>query len=284
MPTITLAYAPFPYQREFHDSKARWRVVLGGRRSGKSVAALQELVRHALTTPDANAWWVSPTIADARDVGWEGFKEELLDDLRPLVRTTNEVRMSVRFRNGSRITFKGAEAERPLRGRRVTFVVVDEAAFVDEDRWTRAIRPALADCQGRGILCTTPNGLNWIHKLWEFAATRANFQRFHWPSWVNPILSKEELEDAKASLDPREWEQEFEAKFVSRAGQVYPDFSDANIVEPRSPSLVDHNVYIGIDPGFATHAAVVFLAIPCTSKHATASTLHNAGPWISMLR
>lgn len=271
MPTITLDYAPFPYQREFHDSPARFKVVLGGRRSGKSKAALQQIVRHALEVPDANAWWVSPTLADARDVGWDAFKEELADDLRPLIQYTNEMRMMVRFRNGSRITFKGSESEQSLRGRSLTFLVVDEFAFVIEGMWKRALRPALADRQGSAVLCSTPNGLNWAHALWEFSATRPNWARFHWPSRINPILSKEELDDAKAALDPREWEQEFEAKFVSRAGQVYPDFSDANIVPPFSPLADEWNVYLGIDPGFATKAAVVFLAVPCVQDN----RIHN---------
>ncbi len=262
MPTVTLAYAPFAYQREFHDSPARWRIALGGRRSGKSLAALQELTRHALTMPRANAWWVSPTVADAHDVGWEMFKEELIDDLRPLVSATNEVRMSVQFRNGSRITFKGAESERQLLGRSLTFVVLDEVARIEKSRWTRSIRPALADRRGRAVMCSTPNGMNWIHDLWQFAVDKPNWARFHWPSWVNPILAPEELEDAKATLDPREWQQEFAAEFVTRAGQVYPDFSDANIVPPRSPSLGEFNVYVSIDPGFATKAAVCFFAIP----------------------
>lgn len=262
MPHITLDYSPFPYQREFHDSPARFKLVLGGRRSGKSKGALYELVKRALLVPDANAWWVSPTLSDARDVGFDTFKEELADDLRPLIRYTNEQRMLVRFRNGSRITFKGGESEQALRGRALTDLVVDEAAFVLEAMWKRALRPALADRQGRAVLCSTPNGLNWLHRLWEDAATRANWARFHWPSWVNPTLSSDELADAKATLDPREWQQEFCAEFVTRAGQVYPDFCADNIVEPFSPSPAEFNIYGGLDPGFATKAAVTLVAVP----------------------
>jgi hypothetical protein len=267
MPTITLAYSPFPYQREFHDSTARFKLVVGGRRSGKSLGALHELVKRALTVADVNAWWVSPTLSDARDVGFDVFKEELSDDLRPLIQYTNEQRMLVRFRNGSRITFKGSESEQALRGRALTDLVIDEAAFVAEAMWKRALRPALADRAGRAVLCSTPNGLNWLHRLWEDAATRANWQRFHWPSWINPTLGADELEDAKATLDPREWQQEFAAEFVTRAGQVYPDFSAENIVEPFSPTAAEHHVYLGLDPGFATKAAVVFVAVPSAQDH-----------------
>ena len=267
MPGITLAYSPFPYQREFHDSTARFKLVVGGRRSGKSLGALQEMVRRALTKPDSNAWWVSPTLADARDVGFDAFKEQLLDDLRPLVQYVNEMRMLVRFRNGSRITFKGGESYQALIGRSLTDLVVDEAAYVSEETWRRALRPALVDKAGSAVLCSTPNGLNWLHGLWEAAATRANWTRFHWPSWINPTLSPDELADAKATASLQEWQQEFAAEFVTRAGQVYPDFSDANMVPAFSPTAAEFNVYLGLDPGYATKAAVVFLAVPRAQDH-----------------
>jgi len=267
MPAITLAYSPFPYQREFHDSPARFKIVIGGRRSGKSLGALHELVRRILTKPDGNAWWVSPTLADARDVGFDAFKEQLLDDLRPLVQYVNEMRMLIRFRNGSRLTFKGGESYQSLIGRSLTDLVVDEAAFVEEETWRRALRPALVDKAGSAVLCSTPNGLNWLHRLWEDAASRTNWERFHWPSWINPILSADELADAKATASPQEWQQEFAAEFVTRAGQVYPDFSDANMVPPFSPPAAEFNVYVGLDPGYATHAAAVFLAVPRAQDH-----------------
>lgn len=267
MPTITLAYAPFPYQQEFHDSKARFKLVVGGRRSGKSKGALHDQVKRSLTTPGGNSWWVSPTLADARDVGFDAFKEELLDDLRPLLQYVNEQRMLIRFRNGSRLTFKGGESYQALIGRSLTDLVVDEAAFVDEEVWRRALRPALVDKAGSATLCTTPNGLNWVHRLWEEAAARPNWERFHWPSWINPILTADELADAKTTASPQEWQQEYAAEFVTRAGQVYPDFGEANMVPAFSPTADEFNVYLGLDPGFATHAAVVFLAVPRAQDH-----------------
>ena len=39
-----------------------------------------------------------------------------------------------------------------LRGRSLSGVVLDEAAFMDREVWSEVIRPALADKQGMGII------------------------------------------------------------------------------------------------------------------------------------
>lgn len=57
----------------------------------------------------------------------------------------HETLLKVKFKNGSSLSFKGADNERSLRGRGLTYLVIDEAAFIEQDIWTRALRPALSD-------------------------------------------------------------------------------------------------------------------------------------------
>ena len=267
MPHLELAYTPLPYQDAFHEAVERWRIIIGGRRSGKSLAAMHELLRHALTTPDANAWWVSPTLSDAREVGWEMLLEAL-EPVRHLVEHVNQVRMQIWFRNGSRITLKGAESERALRGRSLTLVVIDEAAYISESIWRKCIRPALSDRHGRAVLCSTPDGRNWLARQWDFAQVRPKaWATFHWPSWINPMLLADDLQDARDSLSEEEWAQEYGAEFVTRAGRVYPGFGAGNAIDPFSPRASEWNVYIALDPGYATHAAVVFFAVRVEDDH-----------------
>lgn len=258
---VTLPYCPHSYQARFHAAPARFRMAVGGRRSGKSYAALHEIVRHCLEVPKANAWYVAQTLSRAREVGWDSL-QDFLDLVRPAVKRTNDTRMLILFSNGSRLSFRGAENENALRGSGLTFVVLDEAAFVAREVWARILRPALADRKGRGVICSSPNGLNWFHELWLRAQKAPTWATFRWPSKMNPLMTPAELADARAMCSGPEFAQEYEAEFVTRAGQVYADFGEENLVAPFSPKAVEHNVYLGFDPGFAGHSAVTFLAVP----------------------
>lgn len=68
MQVIELDYAPYDYQSNIHLSDNRYKLIVGGRRVGKSKMALMELIKHCLEVPKANAWWVAPTINMAREI------------------------------------------------------------------------------------------------------------------------------------------------------------------------------------------------------------------------
>jgi len=261
---IVIPYTPNSYQMKMHDDPSRFKIIVGGRRVGKSYSCLHEVLRHCLSTPLAVAWWVSPTLGDARDVG---FEELLLlqDTLKPAIKYINETRMKVIFKNGASITFKSAENEKSLRGRGLTFLVIDEAAFVDPSVWKKALRPALSDKKGRAIICSTPNGRNWFWEAYDSGKKRMvankNWGAYHWPTMLNPLISAEDLEDAQSMLSDIEWKQEYLAEFVSRAGMVYSDFSDENIIAPFTPSNQLYDFYIGADFGYASYTAIAFMAV-----------------------
>lgn len=260
MPTIELDYAPYEYQKLLHSSATRWNLVVGGRRVGKSKMALQEMVKHCLEVPKAVAWWVAPTYAMAREVGWEEFLA-YKGQLEPGIVKIHETNQTVRFRNGSIMQFKGGDSEHSLRGRGLTFLVIDEAAFVDELVWTRALRPALADKNGRALLISTPNGRNWFYNLAVHAERDESWTYFHWPTPMNPLIGPEELQEAAASISEIDFRQEFMAEFITRAGMVYDEFSADNIVAPGTPFPHDYDIYLGIDFGFANPTAVCFMAV-----------------------
>lgn len=269
MPVLEIDYCPFPYQVEMHEHPARFKVIVGGRRVGKSRMALQELVRHCLEGPDRHGWWVGPTHAMAREVGFEEFRVNY-EVLKPAILGVNEALGRVRFKNGSNLYFKGADSERSLRGRGLTFVVVDEAAFVQEEVWTRALQPALADKKGKALLVSTPNGRgNWLYEMACYAASEQSgnlWAYWHWPTMMNPLIDDEELEMNRGSVSEIDFRQEFLAEFVTRGGYVYEEFSEENIlrVEPGgllSPNGHEHDIYLGMDFGFANPCAICFMAV-----------------------
>jgi len=260
MKTVELEYSPYDYQRAVHFDDHRYKLIVGGRRVGKSKMALMELIKHCLELPKANAWWVAPTISMAREIGWEEFKE-YRDDLEPAIESVHETLLRVKFKNGSSISFKGADNERSLRGRGLTYLVIDEAAFIDPDIWTRALRPALSDRNGKAMLISTPNGRNWFYSQAAVASNDEMWLYDHWPTWKNPLITEDELRQAAQTVSEMDFRQEYLAEFITKEGLVYDGFSEENIIDPGFPSAHDWDIYLGMDFGYANPTAVSFMAV-----------------------
>lgn len=173
----------------------------------------------------------------------------------------HETLLKVKFKNGSSLSFKGADNERSLRGRGLTYLVIDEAAFIEQDIWTRALRPALSDRNGKVLLISTPNGRNWFY---DQAATASNDSMWlydHWPTWKNPLITEDELKQAAATVSDTDFRQEYLAEFITKEGLVYDNFTEDNILEDGSPSVHDWDIYLGMDFGYANPTAVCFMAV-----------------------
>lgn len=257
---LALDYAPYDYQELIHDSPYRFNLIVGGRRVGKSKMALMELIKHCLTTPKAMAWWVAPTITMAREVGWEEFKD-YKEVLEPAIESCHETLLRVKFKNGSQIYFKGADNERSLRGRGLTYLVIDEAAFIEPEIWTRALRPALSDRNGKVLLISTPNGRNWFYTQAAYANASETWGYNHWPTWMNPLIGEAELTEAAQTVSEMDFRQEYMAEFITKEGLVYDNFSESNIIDSGMPSLHDFDIYLGIDFGYANPTAICFMAV-----------------------
>lgn len=262
MPQITLNYAPFSYQVEFHKAPNRFKVSCGGRRSGKTKASFQELLRYALSHPKSLCWWVAPTYNEAREVGYAEF-ESYEEQLGPAIKHANKSLMRVTLRNGTQIYFKGADRRDSLRGRGVDFLSIDEVAFLEEDTWKKVLRPALADKNGQAVLTTTPNGKNWFYDFWHLNSRhdRETYKLFRWITEDNPLISDEELQSLKDELSDMDFRQECLAEFVTKAGQVYDDFSEENVIDTYSPSPDKDDIYIGADFGYANPSFFAFMAV-----------------------
>jgi len=261
---IEIPYTPFPYQRDFHNDNTRFRIIAGGRRVGKSVCALHEMIKHALTISRALAWWIGPTYSAAREVGYLEFKT-MEESIKPLIKNISDSIMRIEFINGSMIYFKGADREETLRGRGLTFLVIDEAAFIKPDVWYRVLRPALSDKKGKAVLVSSPNGRNWYHDQYTYAANngeaRKAWSAYHWPSKMSPLMTEEDLEEARATLSPSDYAQEYGAEFVTRAGQVYADFNEDNIINDFNLNKTKYSFYIAADWGYANPSAIGFFAV-----------------------
>jgi hypothetical protein len=118
------------------------------------------------------------------------------------------------------VQVKSADNPDALRGEGLNFVVIDECAFVKEDAWLEALRPALADRKGGALFISTPKGHNWFWNLWH-GADGSDWKAWRFTSYDNPFIDNAEIDAARSQLPERTFSQEFLAEFIDDAGGVF---------------------------------------------------------------
>lgn len=240
-------YALTDRQADVFESRARFRVLIAGRRFGKTYLACVELITAASSRPKSVCWYVAPTYRMAKDIAWELLKALVPAAL--LAGTPNESTLAIRLRNGSVIQLKGAEKYDRLRGRTLWFVVLDEFAQMHVKVWDAAIRPSLSTTKGGAVFISTPMGFNWGH---DFYLRGQDTARPRWVSWQfttaqGGLVDEEELEEAKSVLDPRLFRQEFHASFEALSGRIYLNFDTAIHVKADADDDGVSDILVGID-------------------------------------
>jgi len=214
-------------------SPARFRVVVAGRRFGKTRLALVMLIVVALRYAHTRNWYVAPTRPWAKDVAWEDLKTllEVGRDGRgnPTVAQVVETELTIRFKNGSLIQLKGASEPDTLRGRTVKLVVLDEYANMDPELWPQVIRPQLSDRgkEGDALFIGSPRGFSHFKDLYDEVrggAKGSEWQAWHFTSLDGENITAREILQAKNDLSLRDFRQEYMATFESTEGRIYHAF------------------------------------------------------------
>ena len=223
--TLSLRWA----QGAVYTNRTRFRVLVAGRRFGKSYLSCLELLRGAIEKPGETFFYCAPTYRMAKDIAWKTLKK-----LVPAkwIKAKNETDLKLELINGSTIELKGTENAMALRGRSLSGVVLDEAAFMDSGVWFEVLRPALADKQGWALFISTPDGTaSWFYDLWCYCDedTSGDWKRWQFTTIEGDNVPPEEIEAARGQLDARTFRQEFEASFENLSGLVAVSFSDDNI-------------------------------------------------------
>lgn len=234
-----------PQWTVFNDG-ARFRVLVAGRRFGKTYLALVELCR-AAWSPGRLAWYVAPTIKQAKRVAWNPLKAMT----RPYWKGfPNETDLRIDLVTGGSICLRGADNYDSLRGSGLDFLILDEYASFAREVWPEVLRPMLADRQGSALFIGTPRGHDHFYDLHESARTRKNWSVFQFTTEEGGNVAIEELKSAAREMDEMSYRQEFQASFENLAeGRVYYAFDRtasirASEFNPRLPLFwsLDFNV------------------------------------------
>ena len=271
-------------QLEIANSPARFKICAAGRRSGKSYYAAVSLLVEGMVNEkngynliDKRIFYVSPTFDQSKRNIWDlikvlgGYmtKNSVIDSVL-------ENQGVIRLVNGRKIELKGADKPDFLRGVGLSYVVLDEYAFMKPEVWEQVIAPTLTDVMGDALFIGTPYGRNHFFDLYKAAEKDDEWETFTFPSVDNPTLNKEEIEKARGRLSSSNFKQEYEASFDASSGVVFTrDMFRYMDEEPPEGTW-----YIAVDPsGFSDLETVTESKLSSLDECAVACVKVGAYGW-----
>lgn len=212
MTEIVIPYEPREQQEEIHHAieQHRFTVVVAHRRMGKTVSAINHLIKAAIECdkPNPRFAYIAPTYSQAKRVAWD----YLLEYTRPLNATANIAELRVDFW-GRRVSLYGSDNPDSLRGQYFDGVVIDEVGDQNPRIWNEIIRPALSDRGGWCSFIGTPKGANHFAELADRAKSEEGWKYLEFKASQTGVLPESELKAAYREMGEDKYNQEFECSF-----------------------------------------------------------------------
>jgi len=232
--------------KQILNSKKKYHVLSLGRQFGKTIMAINLLLKWALENNESSNMWVSPIYAQARKVF-----DELVKYLEQTNLTTNINRtdLHIKFINGSTINFKSAERPDGLRGYTLDYLVIDEAAFMKENIWSEVLKQATL-VKGKKILfLSTPKGKNWFYNIYMLGIdiTNMQYESYYASSYDNPLINYDELLETQKTLPEGIYRQEILAMFLDNGGEVFTNLDNYCVLQAYASYSPQHKYYAGLD-------------------------------------
>lgn len=210
-------------QKEIAQSKARFRVIRAGRRSGKSSLEIEVMLFKAVHGKDRNVFYLAPTQIQARSIIWEALKARLAGVGEPHEQRL-EMRVPTVDGGFSTIKVAGWENRENFRGQSAHHITFDELDTMKDFfvGWQEIFRPALIDTRGTADFVGTPKKENPnLRRLEKEAEGDDDWECFQFSTKDNPHIPVDELAKAKEELDATTYKQEILAEYVENAGALF---------------------------------------------------------------
>lgn len=217
---VRTGYVPRPQAVAFHNRTERFACLVAHRRFGKTVAAINDLIRACHITPLENVRvaYIAPYLSQSKAIAWDYLLEytAAIPDIK-----INIAELRIDFPNGSRFRLFGADNYNAMRGLYFDAVVLDEPADFPANAWPTVIRPALADRKGRATFIGTPKGKNEFWEVYNAAKGHKDWFTGMYKASDTQILDADELAEAKKAMGDDRYEQEFECSFEAAIQGAY---------------------------------------------------------------
>lgn len=244
--TLAMGYKPHWFQIQILYDKHKKQHIRASRQGGKTVAVAVRTVWRSLTWQNYKVIITSPTTEQSFIL----FK--IIVDLIERNRWVRKFLMyeptktSIYFEGGG---FIKIFAKTATRGNTADELIIDEAAYLSDDKYLGAI-PILAATEGTETLLSTPFGKQG--RFFRSSLFESGYSVYHIPANIVPHLSKEFLKSMEDSMTKNEYLQEFMAEFIEDSDNYLPhniirssigDIPQLN--EPDKDATASH--YLGVD-------------------------------------
>lgn len=218
--TQEIAYKPREQVKAFHNRSERFAVIVAHRRFGKTVAAINDLIRACFEVdlPNVRVAYIAPYLSQAKAIAWD-YLLEYTQDIPEIKVNIAELRID--FPNGSRIRLFGADNYNAMRGLYMDAVVLDEPADFPASAWPTVIRPCIVDRKGKATFIGTPKGKNEFWEIFNSAKDDPNWFTGFYKASETDILDQDELDEARRAMGDDRYEQEFECSFEAAIQGAY---------------------------------------------------------------
>ena len=231
-------HKPHDAQRAVLESAARFRVLMCGRRFGKSLISQDISIESGIE--GKYIAYITPNYQLGKI-----FFHEVLKLLPNTIYSKNESDLVINFITGGSIRFFTGERLDAMRGLKFHLVIIDEASYIPnlEEGWQNSIRPTLTDFKGKAIFLSTPKGRNYFYSLY-MKGGEPGWESFKFTTYDNPHIDRGEIDDAKAQLPYAVFEQEYMANPMENAANP---FGSQFINACTRPLSIRPAKYYGID-------------------------------------
>lgn len=212
--TVVIPYSPRKAFAGFHSRTKRWACLVCHRRAGKTVAAINDLIRAALTcqSPNPLFGYIAPYRSQAKSVAWDYLKRYAA----PVIKQVNEAELQVDLigPKSPRIRLFGADNADAMRGLGFDGVLLDEYGDFRPSVWGHVIRPTLSDKQGWAVFMGTPKGKNQFWDIYDDSLGNPDeWFSLKLKASTSGILPQSEIDAVRKQITEDQFEQEFECSF-----------------------------------------------------------------------
>ena len=183
---------------------------------------------------------MAPTLGQARTIIFD-----LLQEIgRPVIKSAHINNLEITLINGIKILVRGADNPDSLRGVSLTYLVMDECAFIKAEIWEKVLRASLSDKKGRAMFISTPSGRNHFYDWYQLgqAGDDEEWKSWHFTTADNETIDPKEIEAAKRTLSSFAFGQEYLSSFNNAGAGLFKEEWIKFDEEPKSGSW-----YIAID-------------------------------------
>lgn len=222
---VSIKYDPYPWQKEFHASKARFKVVSGAARSGKDfsfdkefdekfVEMLNEDRAYSLV-PRVHGWVIGPTYKILAQIE----RNFLHDFPRQLVLNYDKENHYIETINGGLIEFRSADDPDSLVSVGLDICYITEAARIKQFDIVIGNLTDRLDSPGRGpngsgglmLINSSPRGRTYFNEVCQWGIEGSPKKRPFWQTWYisrwdNPTFAakRNKYEDRNTGLWTRD--------------------------------------------------------------------------------